>query len=104
MHEIQSEAEFQEWVAEHDPLLVYFTNDVCVVGESLLSKVEQLVADEGVQGVVVNTVRTPAISGQNLVLTVPAILVFRDGKEYTRLSRNVSLAEVEDALYRARQR
>lgn len=48
----------------------------------------------------VNTLENPEVAGDYSVFTVPTILVFLDGKELNRWSRNFSIDEIEVYLER----
>jgi hypothetical protein len=44
--------------------------------------------------------RSPAIAGQNRIFTAPTLLVYFEGKETLRKSRNISLNELENEIGR----
>lgn len=48
----------------------------------------------------VNTGKSPVISGQFRVFTIPTILIFFEGKEQVRYSRNISMHQLEASISR----
>ena len=48
----------------------------------------------------VDTEKSPVIPGQFRVFTIPTILIFFEGREQVRYSRNISMHQLEDALSR----
>jgi len=98
---VTDEAELDGLKQAHDVLVVYFTTQVCNVGEAIFPKVYRLLETRGLPLATVDTTALPAISGQHLVFVVPTLLVFVFGRELARFSRHLSMAEVEAAIDRA---
>ncbi len=42
--------------------------------------------------------KSPVISGQHRVFTIPTILLFFEGREHLRFSRNISLHQLEETI------
>ncbi|MEZ4458980.1 MAG: hypothetical protein R3E66_04490 [bacterium] len=101
MIEVTNEAHLADLKATNDVLLVYLAPPSCNVGESLLDKVTDVLAGRSVGAAHVDTSAHPAIAGQHLVLAFPTILVFVYGREFDRLSRIISIADLERSLDRA---
>ena len=101
MIDVISEAQLEELKAANDVLLVYLAPPTCNVGESMIDKVSALVSGHSVAAAHVDTSAHPAISGQHLVLAFPTILVFVYGREFDRLSRIISMGDLERSLGRA---
>lgn len=97
---IESLEHFQSEKASNEMALFYFSHDECNVCRVLKPKVDELVSEKfpNVKMYYVNTKQTPEVSGQFSIFSVPTILVFIDGRENIRKSRNIGLAELEDAL------
>ncbi len=83
-------------------VLVYFSHEKCNVCKVLKPKIANMLKEKysKVKMYYSDTEKTPEIAGQNSVFTVPTILVFIEGSEYIRKSRNISLAELADAIER----
>ncbi len=101
MISISSESQLNELKTTNDVLLAYFSPPTCNVGESLFDKVVGLLQDLPVTAAQVDTSTNPAVAGQHLVLAFPTIIVFLYGREYGRLSRIISMSDLEDMLARA---
>lgn len=98
--EIKSEAEFSE-ISDNAPAsLFYFSHDECNVCKVLRPKVYELLQEKypRISMYYVNIHKTPELSGQRSVFTVPTILVYMDGQEIIRKSRNIGLAELDDLI------
>ncbi len=48
----------------------------------------------------VNSELLPEVSAQQSIFTVPTVVVFLDGKEFIRKSRNISLSEFQKDIER----
>jgi thioredoxin-like negative regulator of GroEL len=44
--------------------------------------------------------KSPVISGQFRIFTIPTILIFFEGKEQLRYSRNISMHQLEESISR----
>lgn len=100
--EIQSLEEFSRMKQEEPALLAYFSTDACNVCKVLKPKVDELVQDEFPQlkMVYVKSDVLPNIAGQHQVFAAPTILVFFDGREYIRKSRNIGIEELRREIDR----
>ena len=93
--------EFESNIAEKIVTIVYFSHDECNVCKVLKPKVIDLVTQYNDFGFIyVNTNESPDICGQYTVFTVPTVLVFVEGKESKRFSRNFAMTELEELLDR----
>jgi thioredoxin 1 len=94
--------EVQELIAGEKGILLYFSSDSCSVCKVLKPKVNELLQEEfpNIQVRYVNTELSPLISGQFRVFTIPTILIFFEGREQARFSRNISLQQLHEALSR----
>jgi len=83
-------------------MLVYFSTDACSVCHVLKPKVEELIQTKfpKVKLAYIKSDELPEIAAQNQVFTAPTLLVFFDGCEYIRKSRNIGLSELEKELDR----
>jgi thioredoxin 1 len=92
----------QEKIAAEKGVLLYFSNDSCSVCKVLRPKVAELLRDQFplMASHYVDTEKSPVIPGQFGVFTIPTILIFFEGREQVRYSRNISMHQLEDALSR----
>lgn len=86
-------------------LLAYFSTDACNVCKVLKPKVQQLLEEEfpEIKMAYVRSDALPDVAGQNRIFAAPTILVFFDGREYIRKSRNIGISELKDAIARPYQ-
>jgi len=80
-------------------LVTYFSTTECQVCKVLRPKVERMVAEHtGIRFLYVDSALHPEVTGQHLVFAVPTIILFSDGREMRRFSRNLSLDDLDRAL------
>jgi len=80
-------------------LVAYFSTPTCSVCKVLRPKIEELVAGtEGVDFLYVDSSLYPAVSGQHVVFAVPTVILFMDGREMRRFSRNLSMDDFARSL------
>ena len=87
---------------QHEGMLLYFSTPQCNVCKVLRPKLMALFEEHypEIAHYYVDTTETPEISGQYGVFAVPTILLFLDGREYIRKSRNFSPAELIEEVRR----
>ncbi|MCF7824746.1 MAG: thioredoxin family protein [Candidatus Marinimicrobia bacterium] len=91
----------KEVLAEHALTLLYFSTPSCNVCKVLRPKVEALLKEEPPWHFqYVNTEESLEIAGQNLVFTVPTILLMAEGREIARFSRHFGMGELEGPVRR----
>ncbi len=97
---IKSEAEYLEISGNTPASLFYFSHDDCNVCKVLKPKVFELLQEKcpKIPMYYVNIHKIPEISGQRSIFAVPTILVYLDGQEIIRKSRNIGLAELDDLI------
>jgi thioredoxin 1 len=94
--EIQTFEEFLKLKKVETALLAYFSTENCNVCKVLKPKVAELIQSEfpKIKLIYINSDTLPEIAAQNRVFAAPTILVFFDGKEYIRKSRNIGISEL----------
>lgn len=92
----------EELMSDMRGVLLYFSNDMCSVCKVLKPKVIELLKEQfpQIETRYVDIDKSPLLSGQHRVFTIPTILIFFDGKEQTRFSRNISLQQLAEAIER----
>lgn len=95
--EIQSFDEFLKLKNEEPALLAYFSTEACNVCKVLKPKVADLLQQEfpKIKSVYIKSDKLPEVAAQNQVFTAPTILVFFDGREYIRKSRNIGIGVLQ---------
>ena len=94
--------ELDNLLIEQEASIIYFSNESCNVCKVLKPKVIGMVGENypRVTLIYIDTEKSPLISGQYRVFTIPTILTFFQGKEHSRFSRNINLYELEMSLKR----
>ena len=99
--------DFEEFntLKQEPAMLAYFSTDACNVCKVLKPKVQQLLEDEfpEIKMAYIRSDALPDIAGQNSIFAAPTILVFFDGREYIRKSRNIGIGELKEAIARPYQ-
>lgn len=83
-------------------VLLYFSTPQCNVCKVLRPKLMELFEQNypEIGRYYIDSTETPEISGQYSVFAVPTIILFLDGKEFARKSRNFSPAELVEEIRR----
>ena len=83
----------QELISKEIGVLVYFSTPTCNVCHALKPKISQEFEKNfpQIKQVFIDSSLTPKIPAHFNIFSVPTILVFLDGKEFARESRNVSV-------------
>jgi thiol-disulfide isomerase/thioredoxin len=94
--------DIESLVANKVAVLLYFYNDNCAPCKILRPKVQELVHDHfpNIEFRLINAEQFPATSAQFGVFASPTLLVFFEGKEYIRESKNISISELHDKIDR----
>jgi thioredoxin-like negative regulator of GroEL len=100
--EIQSFEEFLKLKDEEPALLAYFSTEACNVCRILKPKVAELIQTEfpKIKPVYIKSDILPEVAAQNQVFAAPTILVFFEGREYIRKSRNIGIGELQREIQR----
>jgi thioredoxin-like negative regulator of GroEL len=100
--EIQSFEEFLKLKEEEPALLGYFSTEACNVCKVLKPKVEELIQAEfpKIKLIYIKSDILPEVAAQNQVFAAPTILVFFEGREYIRKSRNIGIGELHREIER----
>lgn len=102
MKTIYNLEELQQLIEETTISVIYFSNEACNVCKILKPKIIELlnVQFPKVDFVYVDIEKSPVLSGQYRVFTIPTIDIYVEGKEHARFSRNVTMHDFEAALRR----
>jgi len=99
---IDSEAVLAEFVAANPLAAVYFSSPDCGVCHVLKPKIFAMLEGEfsTVAVAEVDCAASSAVAGQQRVFAVPTLLLYFDGREVSRFSRNFSPDQVRSELER----
>lgn len=102
MKEILTKEEYYNFIRGHPAVLLYFSTLKCNVCKVLKPKLN-LFIEKNFSKIItrfINTEYLPDIAAQNSIFTVPTIIIFFDGKEFIRVSRNFSFDEFHEKISR----
>jgi thioredoxin 1 len=99
---LHSIAELQDEIKVNEAVMLYFSTPDCnvckVIKPKLLSMIEEDFPEFRMYYIDIE--KSPQISGQMNIFSVPTLLIFFQGKEFYRLSRNISLEELRKTIKR----
>ncbi|MES9858099.1 MAG: thioredoxin family protein [Sedimenticola sp.] len=92
----------QQQIQENPALLVWFTAAGCNVCRDLKPRVAKMIAADFSRITLkeVNCDQAREVAAQYQIFTVPSLLIFLDGAEFIRKSRNFSVPQLATALQR----
>jgi len=87
---------------KNNAVLAYFSHENCNVCKVLKPKVAELVATEfkKVKLFYVDIYKHPEVAAENGIFIAPTLLLFMEGKESLRLSRNFGIDELRTKINR----
>ncbi|HSQ45998.1 MAG TPA: thioredoxin family protein [Lutibacter sp.] len=99
---INSFEQLEKILQETSAVLVYFSTNSCNVGEALEPKVYELLNTDfpKIAFYKVDMNFSPEIAAKYSAFVEPTILVFFEGKETIRKSRNIGIYELQSAILR----
>ena len=102
MIEITNEVEFESILNRSTLALAYFSSPSCNVCKVLKPKIIDLIKNtySKAELIYINTEDFQKLAAQNQVFTIPTILIFSEGKEILRESRNINLGQFENKMDR----
>lgn len=89
----------EHFISEHQLAFVYISRPNCSVCHGLLPQVQELMGKyPRIQLGHIDAEKVEEVAGRFSVFTVPALLLFVDGKEYLREARMVHMQLLEDKI------
>ncbi len=81
-------------------VLVYFSSESCSVCKVLRPKVKELIEERfpAMRTLYVDIEKSPVLSGQHRIFTIPTILIFFEGRESHRFSRNIGIDQLVETM------
>lgn len=101
-NEIFSTEEFQKIKSENPAFLIYLSHENCSVCKVLKPKVHDLIIENfpKISLFYCDTINSSELAAQLGVFAVPTILVYFEGREFFRISRNISINELKHSIER----
>jgi thiol-disulfide isomerase/thioredoxin len=95
-------SQFSELLKTYECICFYLSTSNCSVCKVFKPKIIELISKEfpKINFCYIDVELNKEIAGQLSVFSVPTILIFLDGKEVIRSSRNISLEELSDQIDR----
>lgn len=101
MDKLYENKSIESLIKENEIVLIYFGNKTCGVCNVLKPKVEKILNNyPKIKGIEVDVDKDLEISSQFNIFTIPAILVFIEGKENIREARYLSMKDFENKIKR----
>ncbi len=100
--EIQSYKEYLKLKEEEPAFLAYFSTETCNVCKVLKPKISELVQSKFPQILLVyiDSNKLPELAAQNQIFVAPTIIVYFEGREFIRKSRNIGIGELQREIER----
>lgn len=95
---VETKEQYEQLLTKEDLIIVYFSSENCNVCHAVFPKLMDLVDNYPVTVARINTDQHREIAGQNLIFTVPTILMINEGKEILRESRFINFSNIERIL------
>jgi len=102
MSTIYSVEELKTKIETREMLVVYYSNETCNVCKVLKPKIREMIEHQFPKSdfIYVDIEKSPVISGQFRVFSIPTVDIFIEGKELARFSRNITMFDFEHAIKR----
>ncbi|KRQ86198.1 Thioredoxin [Caloramator mitchellensis] len=96
---LRTNDEISQFIQSNQMAVVYFTTEGCNVCKVLLPKIEEMLREyPEVSLAKVDISKTLEAAGAYSVFAYPTILLYIDGKEFSRESRYISLETFEETI------
>ena len=101
MQKVKRLLEIQEISEQEGMSLFYFSRPACGVCSAIKPKVMTMLEEfPEIPAYYVNLDEIPEAAGQLSIFTIPAVLVYADGKETVREARYISISEMREKVRR----
>lgn len=97
----QSIAEVRQFIVDNELAFVYISRIDCGVCHAVRPQVERILENyPRIQTIQADADAIPEVAGEFNVFTVPALLLFANGKEYIREARFVNMEDLDHQFAR----
>lgn len=101
MDKINTQESAKRLVSENEMALLYLGSQTCGVCRDMLPKVEKLLTEyPKLKGAYVEVGDVPELAAAFSVFTIPALLIYAEGKEVIREARHISLLDIAQRVDR----
>ena len=93
---------FENFLIKEKMVLAYFSSKSCNVCKVLKPKIKELIRFKfpKIKSIYIDIEENSVLCGQLLIFSIPTIILYIEGKESGKFSRNVSLQQLEDIVGR----
>ena len=102
IHKIDNISGLNMMIQTKQALLIWFSHDDCNVCNAVFPKIKKM-RDHSFPAIDIawcDTVKNPEIAAHYSIFTVPALMLYFDGKEYIRAIRNINPSELGHQIQR----
>ena len=94
--------QLKKQIASNEAVMVYFSGENCGVCEVLRPKIKSMLKEKfpKVKQIFISAEEFKATAADLSIFSVPSLIIYLDGKEFIRKSRNISVLELENELKR----
>ena len=93
--------DIKDFIKENKFVMLYFSSDGCNVCDDVLPMIEDLLIKHSkVAGGHVEIQNTPSVASIFGIFTIPAIIIFLEGKEIVRQVRYINFLELKEKIQR----
>ena len=101
MHIVNSKEKIENLISKNDMALVYFGSEACGVCISIKPKMEEILKKyPKIKSAEVDVKESVIISAEYNIFTIPAVLLFVEGKETIREARYMSIQDIDEKISR----
>ena len=99
---IENAIHFDQLIRDEAAVLIYFSHEECSVCKVLKPKIAALLQMDfpRLKMAYADTVKLPEVAGQQRIFAVPTIVVWFEGREYIRVSRNIGVSKLGEDIRR----
>lgn len=99
---LNSFEELNNFINTNLGVIVYFSTPDCNVCKVLKPKVKEMLKEEfpQIQFAYVDLSSAKELAAQHSIFTVPTLVIYFEGKEFLRKSRNISIEELREEISR----
>ncbi|WP_243108091.1 thioredoxin family protein [Clostridium sp. JN-9] len=99
MMKLNTSKEVNEFISNNEMALLYFSSKSCSVCVGMFPKVEEMLKSyPNIKSANIDVDKSTEAAGQHLIFSLPAILVYVNGKETIRKARIISMLELEKSI------
>lgn len=101
MKELNDKEIIEKLIKDYEMVLLYFGSESCNVCISLKPKVRELLKSfPKIKSTEIDVEKQLALSAQYNIFTIPAVILFVEGKEIVREARHISIDDISNKIER----